>query len=77
MTFLLSSLYLLDFIKDGDIQDNQTYKNYYFAISILVCIAPLIVGAFRFYQTKILKVFFKAIKKNVVKKEQDKVGIVY
>ena len=68
MTFLLSSLYLLDFIKDGDIQDNQTYKNYYFAISILVCIAPLIVGAFRFYQTKILKVFFKAIKKKCCQK---------
>ena len=63
MTFFLTSLYILDFIKDGDIGDSKLFKNYFFGVSILISLSPLIMGIFRLYQTHLLKTCYKAIKK--------------
>ena len=64
ITFFLTTLYIVEFINKGKIENNQNLENYFFAISIMMCITPLIVGVIRLYQTKIIKSIFIKIKKN-------------
>ena len=61
MTFLITTLYVIEFIKKGKIE-NVHLENYFFAISLIICITPLIVGVIRFYQTKIIRTILKEIK---------------
>jgi len=61
MTFLITTLYVIEFIKKGKI-DNVHLENYFFAISLIICITPLIVGVIRLHQTKIIRKIINKIK---------------
>lgn len=64
MTFCLSSLYILEFIimyYKSSIKDLKL-EILYFIISLMICVTPLIVGAIRLKQNKIISTLFKEIK---------------
>ena len=64
MTIFITSLFIVEFIKEGNLGNNQNLENYFFSISFMICITPLIVGVIRLHQTKIIKTIFREIKKN-------------
>ena len=79
MTFPLSSLYVIEIINEGKIKDNIILKNIFFSISLIVCATPLIVVIIRIYQTKIIKILYKEIKKKCcrkIKNNNDEKGIL-
>ena len=79
MTFCLTILYILEFIilKTKNTIENLNLENFFFAISLMLCVTPLIVGVIRLYQTKIISSIFIAIKHNCCcNKDNDKDNIL-
>ena len=68
ITFFLSSLYMIEVINDGKIEDNIFLENYFFLVSIMICVTPLIVGVIRLIQTDIIKKIYRKIKQNCCSK---------
>ena len=66
MTFFLTSLYIVEFINGGKIDNNKNLEYYFFIVSVMICTTPLIVGVIRLYQTKIIKSIYIAIKNKCI-----------
>ena len=63
ITLFLSTLYIVQAFNYYIIKDiNLSYKIYFYIISLLQCLTPLIVGIIRLFKITIIKKFFKSIK---------------
>ena len=69
ITFFVTIIYLVYFISYNK---NIDIKVFYFILSLITCMSPLIAGVIRLYQTKIIKSIYRAIKNKSRSNEKER-----